>query len=181
MSAVAGATTTRSACRPMRTCGTSWASSQTSVATGRPDSAAQVGAPTNCSAAAVGTTRTPWPDSVNSRSSSQALYAAMPPHTPSTTSVMIAPTLERRKPASGTRTRVHPMRKPPLRGVGRLGGEQPGVDLAHRDGERLLLRSGLDQGADVLQQTLTELAVVRVDLAGALGREDHQGVLRRRL
>ena len=37
------------------------------------ESAAQVGAPTNSSAAAVGTTVTSWPDSVNSRSSSQAL------------------------------------------------------------------------------------------------------------
>ena len=53
-SAVAGATTTRSADWPIRTCGTSWTSSQTSVATGLPDSAAQVGAPTNSSAAAVG-------------------------------------------------------------------------------------------------------------------------------
>ncbi len=59
MSAVAGATTTSSAARPIRTCGTSCASSQTSVATGRPESAAQVGAPTNRSAEAVGTTRTP--------------------------------------------------------------------------------------------------------------------------
>ena len=42
---------------PSRTCGTSWTSSQTSVCTGLPDSASQVGAPTNCSADAVGTTR----------------------------------------------------------------------------------------------------------------------------
>ena len=48
-------------------------SSHTSVATGLPDSAAQVGAPTKCSAAAVGTTVTSWPDSVNRRSSSAAL------------------------------------------------------------------------------------------------------------
>ena len=72
-SAVAGATTTRSASWPIRTWGTSWTSSQTSVATGLPESAAQVGAPTNSSAAAVGTTVTSCPDSVNSRSSSQAL------------------------------------------------------------------------------------------------------------
>ncbi len=39
----------------------------------RPESAAQVGAPTKRSADAVGTTRTPWPDSVKRRSSSQAL------------------------------------------------------------------------------------------------------------
>jgi hypothetical protein len=57
-SAVAGATTTREAARPIRTCGTSWTSCHTSVATGCPDRAAQVGAPTNSRAAAVGTTRT---------------------------------------------------------------------------------------------------------------------------
>ena len=57
-SAVAGATTTRSADCPIRTCGTSWTSSHTSVDTGLPDSAAHVGAPTNSSAAAVGTTVT---------------------------------------------------------------------------------------------------------------------------
>ena len=45
-SAVAGATTTRSACWPRRTCGTSWTSVHTSVATGLPDRADQVGAPT---------------------------------------------------------------------------------------------------------------------------------------
>lgn len=72
-SAVAGATTTRSAFCPIRTCGTSCTRSQVSVAAGRPDSAAQVASPTKCSAAAVGTTVTWWPDSVNRRSSSQAL------------------------------------------------------------------------------------------------------------
>ena len=55
------------------TCGTSWTSSQTSVVTGWPDSAAQVAAPTKCSALAVGTTRTSWPVSVSRRSSSHAL------------------------------------------------------------------------------------------------------------
>src|SRR5207342_64812 len=84
-SAVAGATTTRSADWPIRTWGTSWASLQTSVLTGLPDSAAHVAAPTNCRAAAVGTTVTSWPLSVKRRSSSQALYAAMPPATPRTT------------------------------------------------------------------------------------------------
>ena len=84
-SAVAGATTTRSADCPIRTCGTSWTSSQTPVCTGLPDSAAHVASPTKRSAASVGTTVTSWPDSVKRRSSSQALYAAMPPDTPSTT------------------------------------------------------------------------------------------------
>ena len=70
---MAGATTTRSADWPMRTCGTSWTEVHTSVLTGLPDSAAHVGAPTNRSAAAVGTTVTSCPASVKSRSSEHAL------------------------------------------------------------------------------------------------------------
>ena len=57
-SAVAGATTTRSASWPIRTWGTSWTSRHTSAATGLPERAAQVAAPTNSSAAVVGTTVT---------------------------------------------------------------------------------------------------------------------------
>jgi hypothetical protein len=72
-SAVAGAMTSSSARRPILTCGTSCAPSQTSVATGLPESAAQVASPTKRSAEAVGTTWTSWPDSVSRRSSSQAL------------------------------------------------------------------------------------------------------------
>src|SRR3954469_24974752 len=56
-------------------------------------------------------------------------------------------------------------------------GEQALVDLAQRDREGLLLRGGVDQRADVLQETLGELAVVGVDLPRALGGEDHQTVL----
>ena len=41
--------------------------------------------------------------------------------------------------------------------------------------------AGLDQRADVLQQALAELGVVVVDLTGALGRVDHQRVLRAHL
>ena len=70
---MAGATTTRSACWPIRTCGTRWTSVQTSLATGLPDRADQVAAPTNSSAAAVGTTVTSCPDSVRPRSTSQDL------------------------------------------------------------------------------------------------------------
>src|SRR4051794_7577417 len=56
-------------------------------------------------------------------------------------------------------------------------GQQTLVDLAQRDGEGLLLRGGVDQRADVLEQALGELAVVGVDLASALGGEDDQAVL----
>ena len=70
---MAGATTTRSAPCPMRTWGTSCTEVHTSVATGLPDRADHVGAPTKWSAAAVGTTVTSWPFSVKSRSSDAAL------------------------------------------------------------------------------------------------------------
>src|SRR4051812_24763229 len=56
-------------------------------------------------------------------------------------------------------------------------GEQTLVDLAQRDRQRLLLRRGVDQRADVLEQALGQLAVVGVDLASALGGEDDQAVL----
>jgi hypothetical protein len=55
-SAVAGATITKSAPWPMRTCGTSATSSQTSEISGLPESASQVAEPTKFSAAGVGTT-----------------------------------------------------------------------------------------------------------------------------
>src|SRR5579863_5595594 len=58
-----------------------------------------------------------------------------------------------------------------------LDGEQPFLDLAERDGQRLLLAARLDQRADVLQQALAELRVVSVDLPGALRGHDHQPVL----
>src|SRR5262249_28317089 len=128
----------------------------TSVATGLPDSASKVAAPTNRSAASVGTTVTWWPASASSRTSSAALYAAMPPATPSST--------------SATRS-----------AFGGLAGQQAVVDLPEGDGQRLLLRRGLHQGADVLQQPLAELAVVGVDLARTLGGIDDQTVLRARL
>ena len=64
-SAVAGATTTRSACWPKRTWGTSETSSNTPVCTGLPDSASKVAAPTNLSADSVGTTRTECPASLS--------------------------------------------------------------------------------------------------------------------
>src|SRR5689334_23878589 len=58
-----------------------------------------------------------------------------------------------------------------------LGGHQTLVDLAEGDGQRLLADLGLHQRADVVEQALLELAVVGVDLTGALRRVDDQGVL----
>src|SRR3954470_9367451 len=56
--------------------------------------------------------------------------------------------------------------------------EQAAVDLAQRDRERLLARARLDERAAVLEQALAQLGVVVVELAGTLGRVDHQRVLR---
>src|SRR5579862_8719574 len=58
-----------------------------------------------------------------------------------------------------------------------LDGEQAFLDLAERDGQRLLLAARLHQRADVLQQPLTELRVIGVDLPCALRGHDHQPVL----
>src|SRR5579859_2839390 len=157
-SAVAGATTTRSADWPSRTCGTSDTPVHTSVVTGSPDRAAQVGSPTKRRASAVGTTRTRCPDSVSSLSSSQALYAAMPAPTPRMT---------RADAGMGACSLA----------FGGFDVEQPLLDLTERDRQRLLLAAGLDQRADVLQQPLAELGVVRVDLPCALRGHDHQPVL----
>src|SRR5262249_13542214 len=104
--------------------------------------------------------RTRCPDSVNSRNSSHALYAAIPPATPRITAGA---------PATG---------ELPLDGVGDQGA---GGGLAHGDGQRRFLAGGPHPRPDMRQQALTELAVVGVDLAGPLGREDHQRVLGRTL
>jgi hypothetical protein len=53
-----------------------------------------------------------------------------------------------------------------------------GVHLAERDREWLLLDGGLDQWPDVVQQALTELGVVGVDLTCPLRGEEDQFVLR---
>src|SRR5581483_11785956 len=156
-SAVAGATTTRSADWPSRTWGTSATPVQASVVTGCPDSAAQVTSPTKRRASGVGTTRTSCPDSVSSRSSSHALYAAMPAPTPRTTRADMVPR--------------------PLAAFDGLDAEHPLPDLAERDGQRLLLAARLHQRPDVLEQAFAELRVVGVDLPGALRGHDHQPVL----
>src|SRR5258705_8698139 len=151
-SAVAGATTTRSAHWPIATCGTSCTSAHTPVATGWPDSAAHVASPTKRSADAVGTTRTGCPDSVNRRSSSQALYAAIPPATPNTTRADAGWSACGRPAEEFSPARIARLL------LGLLRGQQVAVDLAQRDRQRLLLRSRLYQRPDVLEQALTELA-----------------------
>ena len=120
-SAVAGATTTRSASRPSRTCGTRRRPPTPSSRPACPDSAAQVGAPTNSSAAAVGTTVTSCPDSVSSRSSETRLVRGDAPATrrgrPGAYAPAAAPAVSEARGQSP---------------VG-LGDEQAGVDLAQGD------------------------------------------------
>ena len=82
-SAVAGQTTTRSAARLSWICpiSASRVRSNRAVCTGFSDSAASVIAVTKCAPASVSTQVTTAPALRNPRTSSQALYAAMPPPT----------------------------------------------------------------------------------------------------
>src|SRR3954452_15659657 len=78
------------------------------------------------------------------------------------------------------RTHLPPLRRSrsvTLVRVDLLDGQKVVVDLAERDRERLLLDGGVDQRADVLEQALAELRVVRVDLTSALGRVQDELVL----
>src|SRR5215207_10189145 len=50
-------------------------------------------------------------------------------------------------------------------------------DLLEGDRERLVPKTGLDERRHELAAPLAQLAVVRVDLAGPLRAQDHQGVL----
>ena len=83
-SAVAGAMTTRSACCPSATWRTVSTAVNTEVLTGLPESASKVADPTKLRADSVGMTVTLCPDSVKYRTRWQALYAAIPPATPTT-------------------------------------------------------------------------------------------------
>src|SRR5438034_2979498 len=58
-----------------------------------------------------------------------------------------------------------------------LDAEHALLDLAERDGQRLLLAARLHQRPDVLEQALSELRVVSVDLPCALRGHDYQPVL----
>ncbi len=85
-SAVAGATTIRSASSARRMCPICDSSvrSKSSRPTGWPDNVCMVRGVMNCVAASVRITRTSAPALMKRRQSSAALYAAMPPVTPST-------------------------------------------------------------------------------------------------
>src|SRR5262245_7212809 len=140
-------------------------------------SAENVSAPTKRNASAVRTGATYPPASTSRRQTSTALYAAMPPLTPSTT----------RRPCrtvdGGAVIRATRALGSGLGGLDRLVGEldvgcddliqlvgqRARLDLAHldlleRDRQRLA-RDGVDLRRDDLAEALAELVVVVVDLA----------------
>src|SRR5438309_9479822 len=112
-------------------------------------------------AESVRTAVTSIPASESRRARSADLYAAMPPVTPSNT---------RRPCASGTSVDLDDL-------LGALVIDLALGDLLEGDRERLVAEAGLDERRHELASPLTELVVVRVDFACALGRQDHQGVL----
>src|SRR5215208_5461544 len=85
----------------------------------------------------------------------------MPPVTPSST---------RRPRRSATSVALDDL-------LGTLVGDLAFGDLLEGDRQRLVAKPGLDERRHEVAATLAELAVVRVDLAGALGGHDHEGVL----
>src|SRR5512141_1791735 len=82
----------------------------------------------------------------------------MPPVTPSRT----------RRPASGLADGA---------AIGAVGEDLALTDLLEGDRKRLVAQARLDERRDELRAALAELVVVRVDLSGPLGRQDHQRVL----
>src|SRR5690606_32191724 len=149
-------------------------SSQTSWRTRRPVIPSKVAAPTNSRAPAVMTTSTVAPAVTRPRATSAALYAAMPPETPRTTRRPVSTALESSTGRSGLVAldlALHEVERVLPLELGGLGRHDLALgDLLEGDRQRLV-RVGHDQRRDVLAEALAELAVVLVDLAGALGGE----------
>src|SRR5215204_4848411 len=123
----------------------SGSSSHSVMRTGAPVMPANEAVPTNRVDASVWITRTAWPALIARRASSSALYAAIPPLTPS-----------RRRATAVSSAAVAVL------------------DLAARDlfeGDRqVVLRTRVHhRRRELLERALAEVVVVRVDLAGALG------------
>src|SRR6476469_9596643 len=93
----------------------------------------------------------------------------MPPETPTT--IRLRSLMSALRPRGSSR--------PPPKDLALALGvlEQVGVNLAHRDRQRLLLQARLYQRPDVLEDAVTELVVVVVDLTRALGGVDDQRIL----
>src|SRR3954451_1346052 len=128
-------------------------SPHSSTSTGAPVTPSKVALPTKCRLAGVWITRTACPSTVARRTSSTALYAAIPPETPR----RIRPT------AAASAVAVLQLR---------------GSDLLEGDLE-VVLRAGLDHRRRVLVESpLAEVVVVGVDLSRALGGDEHARVVR---
>src|SRR5690242_1634004 len=132
--------------------------SNSSTSTGAPVIPSNVARPTNSSDARVWSTRTAWPALVARRTNSTALYAEMPPLTPSRMRAISRP----RPPASDAVARVDLALSDFLEGDRQvvLGGR-----LHHRRGK-------------LLENSLTERVVVVVDLARPLRCHDDRRIVR---
>ena len=106
MFAVAGAMRNKSARLASATCSTSHVAGRSNVshATGWPERVSKVSGATKRPAFFVITTYTSAPCFCSRRSSSQALYAAMPPVTPRTTHFLLFSSIAYRTSASGVRS-----------------------------------------------------------------------------
>src|SRR5690242_7700923 len=141
----------------------------------------------NCCASSVSTGATCTPASTSWRQTSTALYAAMPPHTPRTTRGTTQPL------SGGIGRLVARLGRDDGLDLGRFhgrgfgGSDLFGIDaLVHdlalsdfleRDRERLA-RHRRHLGRDDAAETLAELVVVVVDLAGAHGGQRDERELR---
>ena len=177
--AVAGATMTRSAACPRRVCGIGVGPSHSSVCTGSLASALSVVRPRKCSAPRVITGTTWAPASISRRHTSTALYAAIPPVTPSTM----------RDPASTAGVRDQTVRGVldadrllverlglALRGGSVRPADLVGGDLLEADAQRLA-GDGADLRRHHVPEPLTELVEVGVDVAGPPGGQRDQAEL----
>src|SRR5262249_2552774 len=123
--------------------------------------------------AGVWITRSACPAAVARRTSSSALYAAMPPLTPSRIRAMVT----FRRPVERGQPAVRRLRAP--------AGWRSGVVVFELAGRHLLgglrevvFRSRFDhRGRKLVERTLAEVVVVAVDLAGALGGHEHARVV----
>src|SRR6478672_7745754 len=131
--------------------------------TGAPVMPSNDAGPTNRVAPSVISTRTPWPAFVARRTSSSALYAEIPPVTPSRMRA-IGPSWRRPAPT-------------PLGAVLEL--ELALGELLEGDREVVLAALGVHHRRRVLAEVpLTEVVVVAVDLTGALGSDDDRRIVR---
>src|SRR3954449_5397110 len=127
--------------------------SHSSTSTGAPVTPSKVALPTKWRLEGVWITRTAWPAPVARRTSSTALYAAIPPETP------------RRMRATASALAVAVL--------------QLACSNLFEGDLQVVLRAGLDhRGRVLVESALTEVVVVGVDLSRALGGDEDRRVVR---